>query len=159
MYGWIIWLHIASALAFFLVHGVAMFVAFRLRRETDREAIKVLLNLSASTLGAMYPALLLILLTGIAGGFVGTWWGQGWIWTAIVVLVVVIVWMMVRGSRYYAELRGAVGAPIYGKPAPTPPKSDAEVQAMLRSGRPMELAAVGILGVLILLYLMVFKPF
>ena len=159
MYSWIIYVHIAAAFASLLAHGVSAFAALRLRNETNLERIRTLLELSSSTLGLMYPALLLLLLTGIAGGFIGSWWSHAWIWTALVLVIIVIVFMYARGSRYYAELRAAVGLPIYGKAPPTPPKSEPEIAVLLKSSRPVELTTIGTVGLLALLYLMVFKPF
>ncbi|TAH51663.1 MAG: hypothetical protein EYC68_09880 [Chloroflexota bacterium] len=159
MYYWIIYLHIIAAFTFFIAHGVSAFVGLRLRNETNIESIKTLLNLSQSTLGLMYPALLVILLTGIGGGVVGSWWSRGWFWASLGLLALVIVLMYIRGSPYYAQVREAVGASVYGK-SPTPaPKSATEIAALLKSSRPIELAVIGGIGLLLLLYLMVFKPF
>jgi hypothetical protein len=159
MYNWIIYLHITAAFAFLFAHGGSAFASLRLRRETNLERIRALLELSSSTLGVMYVALIVILLTGIGGGFIGSWWGRGWIWASLVLLFVVIILMYARGSRYYAELRAAAGLPAYGKPTPQSPKSEEELAVLLKSPRPFELTAIGGIGLLALLYLMVFKPF
>ena len=39
----------------------------------------------------------------------GSWFGQAWIWAAIVVLVVIIALMYALASRYYGQVREAVG--------------------------------------------------
>jgi hypothetical protein len=159
VYNWIVYLHIAAGFGFFIAHGVAMFVGFALRSESAPERIKALLDLSQRTLGMLYICLVLILLTGIGAGFVGSWWGRGWIWASLVLLIVVLVLMMVRGSRFYASVREAVGAPVYGKMSTPPPTSPEELERLLKSPRPFELAAIGGIGFLVLLWLMVFKPF
>jgi hypothetical protein len=44
----------------------------------------------------------------------GKWWGQGWVWLSIgimVVVTVVTVVMFVTSSRAYYSLRTAVGLP------------------------------------------------
>ena len=38
------------------------------------------------------------------------------------------------------------------------PVGDAELEAMLRGSRPKVIAGVGVLGLLVILYLMVYKP-
>ena len=45
----------------------------------------------------MYLSLLLLLLTGIAGGFIGSWWSRGWIWAALVLVItgIVLLYLMV----------------------------------------------------------------
>lgn len=159
MYNWVIYLHILSGFGFFAAHGVAIFVALALRKTTEVDQIKTLLNLSQSTLGVLYISLILILLTGIGGGFMGSWWGRGWIWAALVILILVIVLMYVRGAPFYAQLREAVGAPAYGKPPTGSPKSAEEIAVLVKSPRPFELLAIGGIGLLVLLWLMVFKPF
>lgn len=159
MYTWIIYVHIAAVFVFILAHGVSAIVGFRVRREKDPVRIRALLELSSGTLALLYPALLLILLTGIGGGFAGSWWGSGWIWAALVLFVIVMGWMVARGSRYYAELSDAFGATRNGKTPDAPTKTTEQAVAMLQSSRPIELAAVGTIGLLGLLYLMVFKPF
>lgn len=159
MYNFVIYLHILGGFGFFAAHGVAIFVALELRKTTDIERIKTLLNVSASTVGVLYISLLLILITGIGGGFMGSWWGRGWIWASLITLVVVVILMFVRGSTYYEQLREAVGAPSRGKPPTGTPKSSEEIAALVKSPRPFELLAIGIIGLLGLLWLMVFKPF
>jgi hypothetical protein len=159
MYTWIVYLHVVAAFAFLLAHGTSAFVALRLRNETNVERIRALLDLSTSTQGVMYISLLVILLTGIGGGFMGSWWGQGWIWASLGVFVLVIVLMFFRGSTYYGQVRNAVGLPAYRQPAPESPRSAEEIAALLKSSRPLELLGIGTLGLLALLYLMVFKPF
>lgn len=158
MYSWIIYLHIAAAFTFILAHGVSAFVGLRVRTETNPERVRALLELVSGSLGLLYPALLVLLLTGIGGGFVGSWWGHGWIWAALVLFIVLMGWMMARGSRYYTELAVAFGAKWYGR-TEAPNKTPEQAIAMLKSSRPMELAAVGFIGLLGLLYLMLFKPF
>lgn len=159
MYNWIIYAHIAAAFAFLIAHGVSAFAALRLRRETNIERIRALLDLSSSTLGVLYGALLILLLTGIAGGFVGSWWSQGWIWASLVIVFLIVVLMYVRGTTYYAKVREAVGLPVYGRESNSPMKSESEVAELLKSSRPLELLGIGGAGLLILLWLMVFKPF
>lgn len=86
MYRWIVFLHVLGAFAFVMAHGASANVAFKLRRETSRERIAALLDLSTAYFSRMYLALLVIALTGIGLGFSGNWWGQGWIWLVLVLI-------------------------------------------------------------------------
>jgi hypothetical protein len=69
--------------------------------------------------------------------------------------------MYVIGTRYYIEVRHAVGkaSPQDGKDAPAPvPVSAEELALLLDSRRPEVLAAIGGIGLVLILWLMVVKP-
>ena len=88
---WLKLLHILGAFLFVGTHGVSMFVAFRLRGQTDRARLASLLDLSQVATYAMYVGLLTLFLSGVADGIIGGWFTSGrlWIWAAVVLLVVV----------------------------------------------------------------------
>jgi hypothetical protein len=161
-YPWLVLLHVVGAFGFVLSHGVSAYMAIALRRERDPARIRALLDLSSVSLGGMYGSLALLLIAGIAAGIVGGWFGRAWIWLALVTLVIVIVAMYAMASRYYGELRSAVGLPSYrdqkGGPPPAP-ASPETVAAMLASPIPGAILAVGLIGLLVILWLMVVKPF
>ncbi len=166
MYYAIVFLHVASVFAFLLAHGASANVALQLRRMSNapvnaeaRERLCALLELSQSSAGMLYISLALILLTGIVGGVMGGWWGHGWIWAALGVLVLTVMLMYARGVTYFEQLRMAIGLPGRGTRTPPPPQGPEEIAALLKSPRPLEVSAIGSLGLLVLLGLMVFKPF
>lgn len=81
---------------------------------------------------------------------------------AIVVLVAVIVLMYGLASRYYSRVREAVGMRSYQTPkdAPDPtPVSAEELAILVDTLRPDVIGLVGVIGLLIILWLMMFKPF
>jgi hypothetical protein len=92
----------------------------------------------------------------------GGHFARGWIWAAIAVLVAIIVLMYALASRYYGRVREAVGIRSYQTPKdapdPTPVSSD-ELAALVDSRRPDVIGLVGVIGLLVLLWLMMFKPF
>lgn len=162
LYPWFIYLHLIGVLIFVLAHGASVMVALRLRIERNPERVRALLDLSSGSIGVMYIGLLVLLVGGIAAGFAGGHWGQLWIWTAIAVLVAVLALMYARGTQYYAMVRQAVGIRPYNAPkdAPDPvPSSPEDLDALLSSGRAFELAGIGGVGLLVLTWLMVAKPF
>jgi hypothetical protein len=162
MYPWIVLLHVLGGFGFVLAHGTSAAVALALRRERNLERIRALLELSRSTQSAMYVSLLLLLIAGVIAGFVGQWWGSGWIWTALGLLIVLLVVMFAMGTRYYAGVRKAAGLEYVdrGKPQPPePPVSPAEMDALLQSSPAIVLAASGIGGLALILWLMLLKPF
>jgi hypothetical protein len=158
---WIVFAHILGAFTFVLAHGVSMFVALRVRGERDPARVTALLDLSKSAVATAAFAVLFLLITGVAAGIVGNWWGQKWIWASIAILVVLWGYMSFRGTRYLDNVRHAVGSVgVYDRKGTEPPPVDpAAATALLASGRAMELATVGGIGLVAILYLMVFKPF
>ena len=160
MHIWLVFLHIASAFIFVLAHGASAAVALKLRRESDSVRIRALLELSGSTLVASGVSVVMVLVTGIALGFTGHWWGTVWIWASLVLLVLIGAAMSIMGSAYFNEVRAAVGLPSgYGGDAPPEQASPAELEALLRSWRPVAVSVIGVVGLLVILWLMTLKPF
>jgi glucan phosphoethanolaminetransferase (alkaline phosphatase superfamily) len=161
-YPWIVFVHVAAAFLFVMGHGASMWASFQIRMERDPERIRALLNMSSSSLGVVYGGLLLLLIAGIWAGIAGDHFGHLWIWLAIGVLILIIVLMYALASRYYAQVREAVGIRSMRTPkdAPDPtPVSPEELAALLDTRRPDVIGLVGVIGLLVLLWLMFFKPF
>lgn len=79
---WLIFLHVLSAITFFLAHGASAAMAFRVRKETDFARIRALLDLSWSTMILMGVSFLIMGLTciirdcseiGKKRGLTGSW--------------------------------------------------------------------------------------
>jgi len=158
---WIVFAHVLGAFTFVMAHGVSMFVALRVRGERDPARVTALLDLSKSAVAIAAFAVLFLLITGVAAGFVGNWWGERWIWASIAILVLLWGYMSFRGTRYLDSVRHAVGSVgVYDPKGTEPPPADpAAAATLLASARAMELATVGGIGLVAILYLMVFKPF
>jgi uncharacterized membrane protein len=168
LYPFVVFLHVAAAFTFAVAHGVSAFAAFRIRQERDPGRIAALLDLSAASLGTMYAGLGVLLLAGIAAGMMGGWFGRGWIWASLGILVLVVFAMYGLAARYYRELRQTVGASSQRGEAAAQPGGEAsprtavtreELDRMLDTRRPDAIAAVGITGLIAIVFLMVVKPF
>ena len=162
MYQWIVFLHVAGGFGFMLAHGASASVAFALRRERSLERIRALLDLSSGSFNVMYLSLLVLLVAGIVAGFMQKWWGQWWIWTALGLLIAIMVGMTVFGTLFYGKLRKAVGLEFMENWRPHPPiepASAAELDALLARGQPVLLTVIGAGGLILILWLMMFKPF
>jgi predicted integral membrane protein DUF2269 len=158
-YRWLVFVHVASVLVFFLAHGAAAAVVFRLRRERDLARVRALLELSSSSVGAtMSAALLVALVTGVWAGFAGNWWGHAWIWVSIGVLVVVAGLMTPLGGLRLKRIRAAAGL-ARGKAGEIPPADPVELERLLAGYSPIPVAVIGFSGLLILTWLMILKPF
>jgi len=162
LYPWLVLTHVIAAFGFALSHGVSVYASFAIRRQRDPERIRALLELSSMAIGGFYLSLTVLLIAGIAAGIVGNWFGRGWIWAAIGVLIAVTVAMYAMASRYYAQIRSAVGLASMndkkGEPPPAQIGPD-ELVALLDTWRPEALAAIGFIGLVLILWLMVLKPF
>jgi len=145
-------LHITGGFGFVAAHGATAAVAFRLRREREPERIRALLDLSRSTRSVMYWSLLLLLVAGIANGFYFHYWSQGWIWTSLILLTALLVMAFPLAVSYYKRIRLAVD---WEGPGASPE----ELRALLTSSRPILIAWVETVGILVILWLMVYKPF
>ena len=152
MYQGLVFLHIVGVVIFAIAHGVSMFAAFRVRHETDPAVVAAVLGMSKSAVLVAYLGLLLLLIGGL-----GAAWQSGallapWAVASYVVLVLVISVMYVVATPYYVRIRGLVDGE---GPAPIEP---AVLHAELDTHRPEVLAAVGSIGLLVLLWLMVVRP-
>ena len=159
---WLVFLHTLSALTFFLAHGASIAMAFKIRKETDFARIRAMLDLSGSTIGVMFIAFLAMGLTGLVMPFILKIWNKGWIWASIVLMIGVIIHMVVMNDKRYKHLRRMVGLPymIGGKEFPAEsPASQVDVDAYLKKLKVTDLVIVGYGIPMIVLWLMVFKPF
>jgi hypothetical protein len=161
-YPWVVVAHIVGAFGFVAAHGVSMFVAFAIRRDRDPARVRAMLDVSSMSLTGVYLSLLLLLATGIAGGFMGSYWGKAWIWISLATLVGLVVAMYPLGSGHYAKVRRAVGQKAYNDPKDAPPPDPLppdQLAPLLASNRPYLLAGIGGVALLLIVALMEIKPF
>lgn len=163
IYKWLVFIHVTSALLFLMGHGVSAGVALKVQNERDRDRMRALLELSngAPLFGLTWALFLIMLASGIAMGFMGRWWSSGWIWASLGVLIAVSVASMFMGSGYLNRLREGLGLPSYRSDPgeegiEIPPE---EFERLLQSRQPVSLAVIGFSGIVIITWLMIFKPF
>lgn len=162
MYQWIVLLHIVGAFLFVISHGASGWVVNVIRRERDVPRIAALVDLSSTSLVLAYIGLLLLLIGGIWAGIYSNWFKFGWIWAALVVFVAVAVGMYLVATPFFKRLRLALGQRVQGmaKDAPDPVRaSDEEIVAIAAAAPANVLNVIGFGGLLIILWLMVLKPF
>lgn len=144
-------------------HGSAAAVTFRLRKERNVDRIRALLDLSRSVAIVARVSLLIVLVAGVALGFMGQWWGRGWIWASLGVFVLMSVSMSPLAQPSFAQLRQLTQAEgvTTGRPDARLEGVIVEKQldAVLAGVHPVALTAVGVGGLTIILWLMMFKPF
>ena len=149
MYRWLVFIHVLAALLFALAHGTSAKVTFKLRRETDPDRLASWLSLSEAYMTVVYVALLVILLAGIALGVLGRWWGQAWLWVALGLTVAIIGAMASLAGNPMRAMRESIGAP---------PGDDRGAKGATMF-RPALVAAIGLGGLTLVIWLMVVKPF
>jgi hypothetical protein len=154
--------HVFFGFLYMLSHGVAFTTSYRLKHESDLKRIQAQLDLSKSSFTLMYFSLLVLLVAGIALGFLGKWWLSGWIWVSLGMLLMILVVMGVIASRQFHRIRKAIGLPYLDRNKDHPaiePASPEEIHSLLNSGRPHLLTLIGLGGWAVIVFLMLFRPF
>jgi hypothetical protein len=164
MYQWVVFVHILGVFGFLLAHGTAMAVSFKLRGERNLARVRAWLDLSRSVAVFGRVSLLVLLAAGIGLGFRGNWWGQGWIWVSLGLFVLISIVMGALGSRPFTLIRRVLQASDRASATPeSQPSVDAgtekQLAAMLTAVHPWLLTVIGGGGFVLILWLMMFKPF
>jgi|GEM_PF-1765344 hypothetical protein len=158
MYVWVVYLHIVVIFIFLIQHAAEIWVSFKLREQKEPEGIFAIYafmpNNNVRNLRITYS---LIIITGITAGFITPWWRQGWMWTALGVMIVIWI-IMKRVSSIYLYAVDAIAEHALKN------REDASAIDKFRSDlkarrEPEILSAFSLLGGLIILWLMMFKPF
>jgi hypothetical protein len=158
MYIWIVYLHIVVIFIFLIQHAAEIWVSFKLREQKEPEGIfatyAFMPNNNVRNLRITYS---LIIITGITAGFITTLWRQGWMWTALGVMIVIWI-VMKRVSSIYLYAVDAIAEHALKN------REDASAVAKFRSDlkarrEPEILTVTSVIGGAIILWLMMFKPF
>ena len=142
MYQWIVFAHVASVLGLLLVHPVT--VSFHLKEERDDSRIRELLEVTEKASALRWAFFGITILTGLVLGAMGGFTGAFWFWAALVVFVGIGAVMNLYGGRQIDAISDT--------------HDDAEMERLLSRFQPMVLAVSGAGGLLVVLYLMLFKP-
>jgi len=145
LYTWLKFVHILGVAVFLFSHGVTGGVSFLVRGPVT-STTRGLLRASMVSSQAAYPVLLLVLITGLWMTFAGSWGHQVWPWAALVILLLSLGAMGALARPYYMARDAAKGP-------------DDAVAAQLSRTRPQVAAGIGVVALLLLFWLMVFKPF
>jgi hypothetical protein len=158
---WLLFIHILSAITFFLAHGAAAAMVFRIGKETNPERMRAMLDLSVTGLPVYLLSFLFLGVTGIAMPFFFETWHMRWIWVSIVLMLGVAIWMSRVGNHYHT-LRKLLGLPYRegNKEQPAqPPASDETIVEHVRKTNVAQAVVAGYVIPAFVLWLMVFRPF
>ncbi len=161
LYSAVVFVHATTILLFFVAHGASMAVAFALKRESDPARVRAFLDLSRFSLGVPVVVLLVIgLLTGILAGFMGGYWGTAWLWTSLVLFLLVGGLMTPLATSRLKPIRAAAGMPAEsGAPEAPPPENPEELRRLIEAWNPLVPASMGLVAFIVILWLMLAKPF
>lgn len=164
-YSWIVFIHVGSVLAFVMAHGVSVGVLVGLRRGGSLERITTLLAQSESSFSAVYASLLVLLGSGIVAGIMGGHFtgGRWWLWVSLALFIGIAGYMSYVRWFQMVAVRHAAGLQTQddvkkGMPAPEPGDEAAIVAAVVKV-RPWAVLTIGFGGLIVILALMMFKPF
>lgn len=153
-YGWWKFIHLVGVVGFVAAHGTSMAATFLMRRIREPQQISGVLQLSAATTSAFYLSTLVLLAGGIGAGVVGRWFDQGWIWVSIGLLVGIGVLMFPMARNHFRRIRMVLELMESGTAV-----SRDDFHRVLNSGHPLLTAGTGLVVLLLIVYLMVLKPF
>jgi hypothetical protein len=159
---WLVFIHVLAAIGFFFFHGVSAAMAFKVRKETDFARIRALLDISAANVPFMAASFMTMALSGIVLPFLVHIWDRGYIWVSIVLILGVFIYMAVFNESHYKELRRLVGLPYMRGSKSLPaeaPSTPEQVEAHIKRTNVAPLAVAGFGVPIIVLWLMIFKPF
>lgn len=160
LYGAVVFVHATAILLFFVAHGVSMVVAFALKREAEPSRVLALLDLSRLSLGVPTLVVLILgLLTGIVAGFMGDYWGRIWIWASLVLLVLVGGAMTPLATFRLQAIRAAAGGTTSRDDVEAQPENPDEMRRLIAAWNPLPVAAMGLTAFIVILWLMMEKPF
>ncbi|MGH2630347.1 MAG: DUF2269 family protein [Actinomycetota bacterium] len=155
MYRLWVFIHLVGAAGFLAAHGVSMYALFAVRAvDGDRERILGWCEASKRTTMPMYVSFVLLLFGGVAAAIDGALFAQAWLLGSLALLLLLTVLMSMVASPHMKGLRE--GCTRWADGSYT--MSDQELRAALTGPATMITASMGGIGLLVILYLMVFKP-
>jgi hypothetical protein len=159
MYQWVVFVHVASVLAFMLGHGIHVTAMWAMRREPDPERMLTFFN-DIPTATVLRVMLLVVVLSGAAAGFMGSWWGSGWIWASLALLAFIAVAMWRFGGTFYGLVGEAARVALEARITdPSDPAPQAAYDAARLGWQTIGMSVLGLGGLAVILWLMMFKPF
>jgi uncharacterized membrane protein len=148
-YGWWKFIHLAGVVGFVAAHGTSMAATVMLRRFKEPQQVAGILQLSAATTSAFYISTLVLLMGGV-----GQWFDQGWIWVSLGLLIGVGILMFPMARTHFRRIRMVLELMETGTAV-----SRDDFARVVSSGNPILTAGTGFVAVLLIVYLMVLKPF
>ncbi|HEY5904167.1 MAG TPA: hypothetical protein VIX39_00010 [Actinomycetota bacterium] len=155
MYRFWVFVHLVGVAGFLVTHGVSMWALFAVRAvDGDRDRILDWCETSKRTTMPMYISFGLLLLGGVAAGIDGALFADWWLLGSLLLLLVLTALMSVVATPHMKRLREGCTRWADG----TYTMTDDELRAALEGPATTITVTSGSVGLLVILYLMVFKP-
>jgi MFS family permease len=161
-YPWVVLGHVILVIVAFGAHGVSAFAMFAARREPDRQRLTAFLDMSTMSVNVAGFGLILGVVLGIVAAAMAGYFGRLWPWVSIVVVVIVFIAMTPMAARPMNGVRKALGQAVPGDKKDDPPRQPGTAEEVARAQarlNPGLVASIGLTGIVILVWLMEFKPF
>lgn len=159
MYNWLVFLHIFFAFLFILTHGAHAAAMLKFHGESDPEQSLTFFNNVPDVKYVRYLALAMSAF-GVLAAILPGWWSKGWVWLSTIIFLV-ISWVMSKyGAGYYGIIFNAANRLIEAKKTNVDlPAAQKEFDDARNAPHARIVSTVGILGLVLILWLMRFKPF
>jgi hypothetical protein len=155
MYRFWVLMHLVGVVGFLVTHGVSMWALFAVRAvDGDRDRILEWCETSKRTIMPMYLSFGLLLLGGVAAGIDGALFAEWWLLGSLALLVGMTALMSLVASPHMKRLREGCTRWADG----TYTLSDEELRGALEGSATMITAGSGSITLLVIVFLMVFKP-
>jgi hypothetical protein len=155
MYRFWVFMHLVGVVGFLVTHGVSMWALFAVRAvDGDRDRILEWCETSKRTIMPMYLSFGLLLLGGVAAGIDGALFAEWWLLGSLALLVGMTALMSLVASPHMKRLREGCTRWADG----TYTLSDEELRGALEGPATMITAGSGSITLLVIVFLMVFKP-
>ncbi len=157
MYSWLLYVHIGAVLVFMLAHGVQVMVTWKMRWQADPAKMVQLFEALPLTLPLRW-GVLAIFASGIVLVAVLNLWLSVWIWVSLAILAAIWLAMYRWGGEYYTLIENTVVPLMDATDESAVPEMRAAFDRARLSWRVPAMTVVGIGGVAVILWLMVFRP-
>jgi len=150
-------LHLTGVSVFLIVHGVQIWMMLALKPcYPDRARIFDRAEISRRATLPMYLSLGVLLVFGVIAGIADDWFSRNaaWLWASIVVLLVVTALMSAIATSFMRSVREATTQWADGSYT----LDDEQLKALLDGPQVALSTAVGGVGLMVILWLMVYKP-
>jgi hypothetical protein len=158
VYPWLLFLHIGAVILFALAHGVHVVIMWRWREAEDPAFGLTLFNgLPGARLTRIF--LLAVVATGLLLAVLADSWGDLWMWLSLAVLAGIWLAMWRWGAGYFGLVQQAAERAVEERGGGTSGAALEAYRAARLGWQPRAMMAVGIGGLGLVLWLMIFKPF
>jgi hypothetical protein len=152
-----VFLHLTGVSVFLIVHGVQIWMMLALKPcFPDRDRIFDRAEISRRATLPMYLSLAVLLVFGVVAGVADEWFtgNAAWLWASIIILLVVTALMSLVATAFMRSVREATTRWADGSYR----LDDDQLKALLDGPQVALSTAIGGVGLMVILWLMVYKP-